>query len=234
MRLALLAVSALIATSSLQAQSAIGTVITLSGFMLDHSTLLPVEANYTVYDSENKKVGRSSKATEIDGYLVTGLLPGQTYMVRIEDPRYFKQEYSVAIPQTGKYAEMSKDFVVRKMIAGKRLAIDPPPFDRHKTHVKGGTEEDLKGLAKMLIMNPGVKIELMAFPDEESSESKASSVSRERGNALKAFLESVGVNGSRITIKIADQVDHLNPPPLRKGAKGKRYIGSVYMLITSI
>jgi outer membrane protein OmpA-like peptidoglycan-associated protein len=234
MRIALIAVAALIATTGLKAQSAIGTVITLSGYVLDQSTLLPVQANFSVYDMSNKKVGRARKATVADGYLVTGLKPGQTYKFRIEDPRYFKQEYSVVVPQTGKYAEMSKDFVVRKMMAGKRLAINPPPFDRSKTTVKGGTEEDLKGIADMLIMNPGVKIELIAFPDEEVSASKASSISRERGNALKQFLESAGVNGSRITVKVADSVDQLNPPPLRKGAKGKRYIGSVYMLITSV
>ena len=223
-----------ISTTTMKGQGAIGTVVTLSGFILDQQTLEAVEANYSLIDEAGKKIGQSHKASVADGYLVTGLQPGKSYTVRVEDPRYFKQEFKFTVPMTEKYAEISRDFVVRKMQAGRRIMLMPPPFDLHKTAIKVGTEEDLRETAKLLSMNPGVKIEIVCYPDDAMPAPKAEQISTERGNALKAFLESQGINGSRITVFAVKTTDPLNPPPLRKGAKGKRYLGPVYLKVTSI
>jgi outer membrane protein OmpA-like peptidoglycan-associated protein len=212
----------------------LGTVVTVTGFMLDHHTLEPVEANYSVLDGSGNKIGQSRKASAKDGYLVTGLKPGATYTIRIEDPRYFKQEFRIGLPQSEKYAEVSRDFVVRKMEAGKKLMLMPPPFNLHKTSIKTGTEEDLQEIARILQINPGVKIEIVCYPDEALPAAKAEQVSAERGGSLKAFLETQGISGSRVTVHAAKTIDPLNPPPLKKGAKGKRYIGSVYLKITGV
>lgn len=231
---ALVAMALVMAPVTSVAQSAIGTVVTLSGYVLDQNTLLPVEANYGVYDASGKKMGQSRRANPNDGYLVTGLQPGETYMIRLEDPRYFKEEFTVALPKTGKYAEVSRDFIVRKLAAGKKLMISPSPFDLKKTDVKDGTEEDLRSFARVLIINPSVKIEIVCYADEELPANRARTISEQRGNALKEFLQKAGVSADRITVRSASTTDPLNPPPLRKGAKGKRYIGPVYVYITAV
>ena len=230
----ILALVALVAAPSLFAQSAIGTVVTLTGYMLDQQTLEPVDANYSVLDPTGKKMGRSRKANARDGYLATGLQPGKTYTIRVEDPRYFKQEYKLMLPATDEYKEVSHDIVVRKMAAGRKLLLSPTPFDLKKTSIKVGTEEDLRETAQILAMNPGVKIEIVCYPDEELPASRAQTISSERGTALKGFLENQGINGSRISVRTVKTTDPLNPPPLKKGAKGKRYIGPVYLKITSV
>src|SRR5690348_16763691 len=98
----LVVVAFAMATSAF-AQSAIGTVVTLSGYILNGNTLAPVESGYALYDVNGKKVGQSNRSNAIDGYLVTGLKPGESYTIKIEDPRYFKQEYKIEIPKTSKY-----------------------------------------------------------------------------------------------------------------------------------
>lgn len=222
------------ASVTLKAQSAIGTVATLTGFVLDAATLLPVESNYAVYDENGKKMGQSRRASAADGFLVTGLQPGATYTLRVEDPRYFKQEFSVTVPKSNKYSEISKDLIVRKLEAGRKILVNPSPFDLRKTDIREGMEEDLRDLAKTLSMNPSVKLEIMCYPDEDVTASKAASISEERGKALKAFLEKAGVNASRITVKTVQTTDPINPPPLKKGAKGKRYTGSVYLQVSGV
>jgi len=211
----------------------IGTVVTLTGFMLNGNTLTPVEANYALYEN-GKKVGQSHKSNANDGFLVTGLKPGGEYMLKIEDPRYFRQEFPITLPKTAKYAEISKDFIVRPMEAGRKISVVPPPFDLRKNVVKSGVEEDIKGLAQMLSSNPSVNVELVCYPDEDGTAATASSMSTARGNALKAAFEANGVQGSRITVKTVNTVDPINPPPLKKGAKGKRYVGSVYIVVTKV
>jgi outer membrane protein OmpA-like peptidoglycan-associated protein len=218
----------------IKAQSAIGTVATLTGFVLEASSLIPVESNYSVYDENGKKMGQSRRASAGDGFLVTGLQPGASYTIRVEDPRYFKQEFSVSIPRTNKYAEISKDLIVRKLEAGRKILVNPSPFDLRKTDIREGVEDDLRDLAKTLTMNPSVKLEIICYPDEDLSASKAASISEERGKALKAFLENVGISPTRMAVKSVQTTDPINPPPLRKGAKGKRYTGSVYLNITGV
>lgn len=211
----------------------IGTVVTLTGFMLNGNTLTPVEANYAVYEG-GKKVGQSRKSNAADGFLVTGLKPGGSYTIRVEDPRYFREEFAIALPSASKYTEISKDFIVRPMEAGKKIAVNPAPFDLRKNTIKSGMDEDLARLAQMLTMNPGVNIELICYPDDEGPAANASSVSTARGNALKAAFEKAGISGSRMSVKTVNSVDPINPPPLKKSAKGKRYVGSVYILVTKV
>lgn len=209
----------------------IGIVVTLTGFILNQNTLSPVDANYAVYEA-GKKIGQSRKASVRDGFLVTGLKPGGSYTVMIEDPRYFREEFPIALPQSSKYAEISKDFIVRPMESGKKFVISPPPFDLRKNVIKSGMEDDLSRLAKMLSMNPGVNVELVCYPDEEVPAATATGISTSRGNALKAEFEKAGISGSRISVKAASTVDPINPPPIKKSAKGKRYIGTVYVVVT--
>lgn len=232
--LACLALALVYTPWSVHAQSAIGTVVTVTGFILNANNLNPVDAAYSVYDASGAKVGQSHRANVKDGFLITGLKPGESYKVRLEDPRFFKQEFAVSLPNTSKYAEVSRDFVVRPLEVGRKIMIIPSPFDLKKDDLKAGSEVDLTDLAKTLMMNPNVRVELVCYPDEELAATQAAAISVARGNSLKSFFESNGVNGSRITVKATNSTDPVNPPPIRKGAKGKRYVGSVYMVVTQV
>lgn len=222
-----------LASSTAYAQSAIGTVVTLSGYILNGNTLAPVESNYSLFDVNGKKVGQSNRSNANEGYLVTGLRPGESYTIKIEDPRYFKQEFKVDIPKTSKYVEISKDFIVRPLESGRSITMRPVPFDVKKTTLKVGMESDISDMARMLIMNPSVNIDVLCYPDEDG-EGTASRVSLDRGNALKAAFVRSGVSAERVNVRTATTVDPINPPPLRKSAKGKRYVGPVYLVITKV
>jgi len=119
------------------------------------------------------------------------------------------------------------------MESGRSIVVQPIPFDLKKTDLKDGTESDINDMARMLIMNPSVNIEVVCYPDEEV-EGTTSRISLDRGNALKAAFVKSGVSGERISVRAAPSVDPINPPPMRKGAKGKRYVGTVYLVITKV
>ena len=108
------------------------------------------------------------------------------------------------------------------------------PFDLRKDDLKAGTEDDMRELARTLTLNPNVSVEVLCYPDEELAPTQAAAISVARGNALKEYLENAGVNSSRINVKVANSTDPINPPPIKKGAKGKRYVGSAYLVITKV
>ena len=219
---------------AVSAQSALGTVVTLTGYFLSGQSLTPVEANYSVIDGQGKKIGPSSKSNQTDGYLQTGLKPGESYMIRVEDPRYFRQEFRVDIPATGKYLEISKDFVVRAMETGRTVAISPSPFDLKKVVLKTGADDDLSEFVKILIMNPGTNVEFVCYPDVEGSADVIQKISSGRAESLKKFFVAKGVSAGRVSVRAVSSTDPIDPPPIRKAAKGKRYIGPVYMVITKV
>jgi len=236
MKAKLFMVAGLIAASATvaSAQSAIETVVTLTGNMLNASSLSPVEANYSVLDASGKKLGPARRSNAIDGYLVTGLRPGESYTIRIEDPRYFRQDYAIQIPKTSKYVEISKDFTVKPMEAGRSIAVAPSPFDLKKSALKVGSDEILGDMSRMLVMNPSVVVELVCYPDNDGSAAEVSKLTGDRTSALKAYFIKNGVSEQRIKVRVVSSTDPINPPPLRKGAKGKRYVGPVYLVVTKV
>lgn len=215
------------------AQTTMNTVVSVTGQMLNANTLQPVEASYGVFDANGKKIGQTLRSNAVDGYFITGLKPGEDYLIRIEDPRYFKQEYRLQMPKTTKYAELSKDFTVKPLEAGRSIPVMPVPFDVKKTTLKVGSDEILDDVAKLLIMNPSVKVELRCYADEAGADG-VQRLSTERGNAIKAYFVKAGVSENRLTVTPVSTTDPINPPPLRKGAKGKRYVGPVYVVVTSV
>jgi outer membrane protein OmpA-like peptidoglycan-associated protein len=216
------------------AQNTMETVVTVTGSILNEQSFMPVECSYSVYGPDGKKMGQTRKASVNEGYLVTGLRSGETYTFKIEDPRYFKREFSVSVPKTSKYQELSKDLVVIPLEAGKKITMRTAPFNFRKTEVREAVQPNVAELAKTLVSNPSVSVELICYPDEVVAIADAQKMSQARGNNLKAALVKAGVSASRISIKVADGTDPLNPPPIKKAAKGKRYVGSVYLVVTRV
>jgi len=234
LRTTLIMAALILGSLGLRAQGTVNTVVTLAGSILNAATLEPVECTFGIYDGAGRKVGQTRRATIGNGYLVTGLQPGEDYKLRIEDPRFFKQEYAIQLPKTSRYLEISKDFTVRTMEAGRKLSLTPNPFDVKKTTLKVGADEILEEVVKILTMNAGVKVDLICYPDAEGAAADIATFTSGRGSALKDHLVKNGINADRINVRAMTTTDPINPPPIRKGAKGKRYVGPVYVVVTSI
>ena len=221
-----LTLSSLFFSHSLFAQ--INVVVSVTGTVLKANDRNPASVNITFYDSNNKRVG-SSRSNAKDGYyLVTGLKPGETYKVKIEHPDFFQEEVTVSTPRTSKYSELSRDFLV------KPLSLPVTPFELNKSKLRVGSEEFLAETVEALLMNPSVKVQISSYPDEMESKEANIKLTRERCETLKAFFVAKGVSADRISIVPSENADPINPPPMKKAAKGKRYIGSTYIVVTKI
>lgn len=216
------------------AQNTINTVVTVAGHIVNAATLEPVECTYGLYDASGHKVGQTRRATVSNGYLVTGLQPGGQYTLRIEDPRFFKQDFSISIPKTSTYMEISKDVTVRVMESGRKFTLSPNPFDLRKTGLKVGAEELLQDMLTILRMNPGVQVDIVCYPDAEGPSGDIVKLTQDRGAALKDYFVKQGISAQRLNVKSTSTTDPINPPPLKRGAKGKRYVGPVYIVVTSV
>jgi outer membrane protein OmpA-like peptidoglycan-associated protein len=217
-------------TNSLHAQ--VGTVITVAGSVFDEVTRNPATVNVVFSDEAGTRAGSSRSNSKDGSYLVTGLKPGKKYKVRIEQPEFFQAEYEIQLPNTSKYTEISRDFLVKPLVKGTRIPARLAPFELKKSKLRVGANEILDDFKRTLIINPSVNIEIQCFPDMDGDKAENTKLTQDRCNALREYLVKSGVSDKRISTKSSDSIDSINPPPLRKAAKGKRYIGSTYFVVT--
>ena len=94
----------------------IQVVVSLTGKIKDVATQEPVSVRIEAFDKNGNRVyyGRTKK--ENDGYYyVTGLKSGKEYtFVFTENKEYGKRKEKVEIPETEKFMEIERDFLIAK------------------------------------------------------------------------------------------------------------------------
>ncbi len=212
---------------------AFAQVISVTGYVYDGLTREAVnDVKVTFLDAEGS--GKPNASTSHSGgyYLVTGLKPGKKYRIRIEKPNYFQVEHDFQAPNTGKYAEISRDFLVYSMRPGARLPLVVTPFFPKKSKLRVGSEEIMEELVGLLAMNPNVKIDIVTYPDNDDNKKENMQLTTDRAKAIRDYLVSKGISDARVKTTPKGDIDPLNPLPMRKQAKGKQYMGMVYIVVT--
>ncbi len=227
---------AVLAISSASAQiKSIKLVVSLTGSVIDHQTRDYVTIRYEVFDEKGKRVARGRTNGLAKGYyFITGLKPGQKYSIKFFDMNYLRTEYKFDIPYTDKYAEYSKDFLVVPRQKDLKLFLSVPPFERGKTKLRYGIEHFLEFYTKLVVRNPRVKFQIQCFPDENGNPENNIKLTEGRANSLKSFFVKNGAKEKKIKIKASPITDTVHQPPVKKRSKGKRYIGSSYLVLFKI
>lgn len=215
-----------------QGDGLIKTVVSVTGTVINEVTKEPVSVNIIVTDNAGKKI-QTVKSNSKDGYYyVTSLRPGNTYYFKIDSKNYLNEVYTINVTNTDRYFEISRDFAVKPLEQDAMIPIQVPPFELNKSHLRFGSAFLLNDLAATLANNPKVDFKIVCYPDNAKDARRNKELTESRAQALMDYLVIQGVDPTRITISGSETVDPKNPPPAEKRAKGKRYIGTSYVVIT--
>jgi len=237
MKLKIIAISIvalLFISNDLQSQGFIKTVVSLTGNVFNQVTKQPETTALLVMKNGKRLTATRSRASENGYYYLTGLKAGESYDIKLKKKGYMDQQFSIQVPNTDKYTEISKDFLIMPKEIGVKLPLSVPPFEYNKSKLRVGSEIVLSDLQETLKLNPDVKIQIISFPDNNKDQNSNQILTKERAESLKNYFVSQGVDVSRITINPNSSTDPDNPPPTEKKAKGKRYIGKSYLKIVSL
>ncbi|MBI5324165.1 MAG: OmpA family protein [Ignavibacteriae bacterium] len=211
----------------------IQTVVALTGNVFDAVSKSPVTATIKITDENGKRVNQTrSNAIENGSYYVTSLKPGKTYFVNISKEDYFEEKFKITLANTDKYEEISRDFLIKPKAKGVKIALPVPPFELNKSKLRYGAEDLLEGFQSTLVNNPDVKFEIVCYPDNDKDPKANQKLTEERCQSLKDYFTANGVEGMRFKVQASATTDPLKPPPTSKMAKGKRYIGTSYIVVT--
>lgn len=210
----------------------VGPVVSMSGNVFNEITREPVTVFLVVLDENGQRVNATrSNAAENGYYYITGLKPGKKYFISMAQKGYFKEKYEVFVANTSKYEEISRDFLVKPLEKNVYIKLQVPPFELNKSKLRYGSDFLLNDFNNTLLNNPEVKFEIICYPDNDNDRTANKTLTDERANALKEFFISKGIPANRFTAEGSGTVDPKNPPPTKKAAKGKRYIGTTYIVV---
>jgi len=228
-----IAMISLLATD-LQSQGFIQTVVSLTGNVFNQVSKQPETTALIVTKNDRRVTATRSRASENGYYYLTGLKAGESYEIKLKKKGFMDQLVSIQVPNTDKYTEISKDFLIMPKEAGVKLPLSVPPFEYNKSKLRVGSDIFLSDLYETLALNPSVKFQIISFPDNNKNKNENTELTTERANSLKDYFTKNGIDATRISIAPNNSTDPNNPPPSEKAAKGKRYIGKSYIKIVSI
>jgi OmpA-OmpF porin, OOP family len=210
----------------------VGPVVSMSGNVFNEITREPVTVFLVVLDESGQRVNATrSNAAENGYYYITGLKPGKKYFISMAQKGFFREKFEVSVANTSKYEEISRDFLVKPLEKNTSIKIQVTPFELNKSKLRYGSDFLLNDFKNTLLNNPEVKFEIICYPDNSNDQTANQTLTDERANALKEFFISKGIDAIRFTAHGSGTVDTKNPPPTKKAAKGKRYIGPTYIVV---
>jgi len=210
----------------------INTVVSITGNIFDAVSREPVSCHLLITDEAGKRITMAKSNAFDDGYyFMTGLMPGQKYFVTVLKKNFFKEKFKISVPNTGKYQEISRDFLIKPKTKGALIPFPVPPFELNKSKLRYGADELIGDFISTLSNNPKTNVEIICYPDNDKSAAKNKSMTEERCASLKEYFEKNGIASSRLSFVANSKTDPKDPPPTKTRAKGKRYIGPIYMLV---
>ncbi len=225
----------LINSSQTFAQSFTNVVVSLTGKVISSNEKVAPKVKVTILDKEGKKVA-STNTTETGGgftYFLTGLKPNSNYNIVIEGKGFFEQEAEFITPNTGQYVELSKDFVIQPMEIGNPILVKVVPFDKGKSKLRNGSDYIFEDYLSVLKKNPRARFEIVAYADNNVDRGFNKILTQERSQAIKDYFVTAGIPEMRLQIKGLEVTDPNIQPPIEKAAKGKKYIGPIYLVVTA-
>lgn len=209
-------------------------VVSLTGSVFNEITHQAISIKMEAFDANGKRVYRGTSNAEQNGYYyITGLKPGEKYFIRFGDVDYFKQDFEVDIPPTDKYAEFSRDFLIKPKAKGLRIPLKVATFELGKMKLRAGSDFFLKDILETMQKNSRVRFQILCFPDNDQNPNENKVVTEGRCNSLKEYFIKNGIESDRILTYGSEQTDPTQPPPSKKMPKGKRYVGPTYFVVES-
>lgn len=208
------------------------TVVGVTGSTLSYTTKKPVSVKINVYDNTGKKINSTKSNAHDNGYyFVTSLSAGTTYYFEIADSNFLNERFEVVVPNTNKYLEISRDFLIIPNDHNTQIKLNISPFERNKSKLKPGSAFILNDIIATLKYNNNTKFKLICYADYDKDPKSNNDLSRNRAQSILDYLQINGIDISKFTIEAKSSTDNLFPPPTEKRAKGKRYIGPTYFII---
>lgn len=172
--------------------------LVLSGQVQDETTRQPVkQPTVVVLDKYNVEKQRL-KGTD-DGLFKIAFEVGQDVYFMVQADGFFPASIHYTAKELTEKSKNGTIFTLKPVTVSESIVLNNIRFVQGKPELLPGSEEDLNRLWMFMRDNPATEIELQGHTDNLGDFDLNLELSRQRVEAVKAFLMSKGIPGQRIS-----------------------------------
>ncbi|CAN5481852.1 hypothetical protein BH10BAC6_BH10BAC6_17440 [soil metagenome] len=204
-------------------------VIMMRGRVLNAETKEPVEAlvKYELLPS-GKQAGVARSAPS-DGRYKVSLPPGEQYGVRAEAKGFYALSETFDTKALGEYAEVERDLFLTPIKENMTVRLNNVFFDFGKYDLRPESYPELDRLVQFLSDESTVMIEVAGHTDNVGDDRSNLTLSQNRVNSVRAYLESKGVATGRATAKGYGKTKPVAPNDTEQGRQQNRRVEFVIL-----
>lgn len=176
-------------------------VVLISGKVYNKKTTELMSAAIKYYDLEgNKELGTAISNPQTGEYKI--VLPlGKVYSFLGEKDGFYALSQNIDLKSLEDYKEINQDLYLSPIEKGQSIRLNNLFFEFAKAEIKAASYNELDRLFQILVANPHLKIEIGGHTDDVGSDDYNTNLSKERANAVMAYLVKKGIQADRLTAK---------------------------------
>lgn len=172
----------------------------IRGKVTDRTTGRPVEADVELYDVVTGKLATAAYSDPQTGEFLVCLPRGQEYALNASAQGYlfYSKNYSVAQSEA---IAADLDVKLNPITAGQTIELRNIFFETASYGLLPASTVELEKLVQLLKVNVDMRIEVGGHTDNMGNDAANQKLSEQRANAVRSYLVSHGIEGTRIVAK---------------------------------
>jgi len=171
------------------------------GKVIDYITKKPIAAQIDITDNSTGKVIQNVYSNSATGKFLLSLPSGKNYGISVNKEGYLFHSENFDLPEFSEYNLVNKDVELKNIAVGSKIALRNVFYQVGKADIKSDSYAELNRLVDLLEKVPKLKIEVSGHTDNTGSDAINTKLSRERAEAVKAYLVNKGISEDRLDAK---------------------------------
>ena len=176
-------------------------IVFVEGQVFDSETKLPLAASIIYEDLNTKTELGIANSEPKNGKYQIALPYGKVYGFLAQKDNYYAVGESIDLSNTSDVQRVKKDLYLTPIRKGVNIRLNNIFFEYDKADLKQTSFVELDRLVKLLKENASWSIEIGGHTDDSGSDSYNKTLSQKRASAVRDYLISKGISGSRLTAK---------------------------------
>jgi outer membrane protein OmpA-like peptidoglycan-associated protein len=176
-------------------------IVLIHGKVLNSKTKAPIATGITYRDMSNDKEVGTARSSPTDGSYKIALPYNRVYSFFAEKEGFYSVRDTISVPNIKEYMEIERNIYLTPLEIGQDVPLNNVFFVRGEPTLISTSYPELNKLAKILLENPTLEIELSGHTDNVGDAGKNQILSEQRVEVVKKYLVSKGATEERITGK---------------------------------
>lgn len=186
-------------TSGKPADAATSNTLLVQGKVLGDAGMTTLDATIDLLSLEDGSLVASFKSDHSTGEYMAVVPGGKEYAMVAHADGYLLHSENIAVPAGGGALALNMDMALKPLKTGEKEVMHNVFFERDKAALSAASVGELNKIVDLLNRNPGLRLEIGGYTDNDGNEDHNDRLSTERAHAVVAHLVKNGIAAERLT-----------------------------------